>query len=71
MNKEETLNRIYQLIASVRTNGAYPAENFIEEIIDNLIKTTEKESYLRMASRINSHGFIGLMTGKYELKEIK
>jgi len=29
-----------------------------------------KEAYLRMASRIDSHGFIGWMTGKYKLESL-
>jgi hypothetical protein len=70
MNKHQALEEIYKLIDSVRGNGAYPAENCVKYIIDELDKEIVREAYSRMASKINSHGFIGLMTGKYELKEV-
>lgn len=52
-SKQELLNTIYEIIASVRSNGAYPAETFIADIAEKLIesgKQEEREIVLRVAS---------------------
>lgn len=40
-NKEKALDSICELIASVRANGAYPAESFIKQIIEDLLSPSQ------------------------------
>ena len=47
-NIEATLDQLYGLIASVRDNGAYPAEGFVKDILTSF----EKEIREVLASRI-------------------
>lgn len=58
----------------VGLNGATaPNERHKQEIIDyisqHILPAVRKRAWSLMASRINSHGFILLMDGEYELKE--
>jgi hypothetical protein len=43
MQIDKIKNQIFELIASVRTNGAYPAESFIPELLHQL-ETEVRES---------------------------
>ena len=42
-NIEATLDQLYGLIASVRDNGAYPAEGFVKDILTSFEKEIRKE----------------------------
>lgn len=51
-SEEKALNQIYELIASVRTNGAYPAESFVGGIIKDLLAKAQQEAVERERNKI-------------------
>jgi len=50
---DKFVDQICQLIASVRANGAYSAENFVPEIIEKA-RQNEKEKVLELIDKMTS-----------------